>query len=123
MVASRHALAKLPVEPDYILVDGGESLEGVSARCKPIPRGDSTCLSIAAASIIAKVTRDRRMNELAALYPGYHFEDHKGYNPPTKHTESHLDILGRLGPLPGVHHYSNKVVGRLLHRRPGHDAP
>jgi ribonuclease HII len=66
------------VAPDHVLVDGNWDFVG-GAPVTRIVRGDATCLSIAAASILAKVTRDRLMREEAAHYPGYEFEYNKGY--------------------------------------------
>ena len=86
------ALAALSVPVDYVLLDF-LTLPGVSWPQRGIPHGDALSLSIAAASIIAKVTRDRWMCEQAGTYPGYGFEKHKGYG-----TAHHRAALERLGP-------------------------
>jgi len=93
------ALARLPSSPDHVLVDG------LPVRSLPYPqtalvRGDARSYSIAAASVLAKVTRDRLMLEYESLYPGYGFGQHKGYGTP-----EHLAALARLGPCP-VHRRS-----------------
>ena len=79
-LAARRAVAGLGVEPDHVLVDGRWDFvgRGPSATTR-IVKGDATCLSIAAASILAKVTRDRLMRREAPHYPGYDFELNKGY--------------------------------------------
>ena len=64
----------------------------------PIVKGDAKSLSIAAASIIAKVTRDRLMKDLASVYPDYHFEKHKGYG-----TKAHIEVIKDKGAIEGVH--------------------
>lgn len=92
--AMRRAVAALSVQPQHVLIDG------LPVRPFPIPQtalvgGDGASFSIAAASIIAKVTRDRIMVEMDALYPGYNFSQHKGYG-----TAEHLDILRANGPCP-----------------------
>ena len=92
--AMRRAVAALTVQPQHVLIDG------LPVRPFPIPQtalvgGDGASFSIAAASIIAKVTRDRIMVEMDALYPGYKFSQHKGYG-----TAEHLDILRTNGPCP-----------------------
>ncbi len=92
--AMRLALAELQPPPDLILVDGWK-LPGVDFPQEGIIDGDATCACIAAASIIAKVTRDRLMVELDAWYPGYGFAQHKGYGTP-----EHLAKLCALGPCP-----------------------
>jgi ribonuclease HII len=74
----------------------------------PIVRGDACCLSIAAASIVAKVTRDRWMAELDTIYPGYGFAGHKGYGTPAHHA-----ALCRLGPCP-VHRLSYAPVAAIV---------
>ena len=79
-LAARRAVAGLGVEPDHVLVDGRWDFVGRGpARTTRIVKGDATCLSIAAASILAKVTRDRLMRGEAPHYPGYDFELNKGY--------------------------------------------
>jgi ribonuclease HII len=89
MAAMRIALASLPVRPALALIDGNR-VPGSDVLCRAIIRGDSTCLSIAAASIIAKVTRDRLMIELGRQHPGYGFERHKGYG--TEHRKTFKPI-------------------------------
>jgi ribonuclease HII len=89
-LAAKRALEALGVTPDHILVDGNWDFIGGARR---IVRGDSLSLSIAAASILAKVTRDRMMREVAHQYPGYNFEGNKGYPCPT-----HKANLQALGP-------------------------
>src|ERR671919_1131569 len=89
-LAARRALETLGVTPDHILVDGNWDFVGGARR---IVRGDSTSLSIAAASILAKVTRDRMMRKIAHQYPGYNFEGNKGYPCPT-----HKANLQAMGP-------------------------
>ena len=98
--ASLWALARavhaLPEMPKHVLVDGRDRLD-TPCDCEAVIGGDGLVLSIAAASIIAKVSRDRLMCKLAQDHPGYGFEQHKGYGVP-----EHLDALNRLGPT--VHH-------------------
>ena len=96
--ATREAMLKavggLPSRPDFVLVDGLPVDQG-GLPSKALVRGDSRCLSIAAASIVAKVTRDAIMLKEHAKYPGYGFNSNKGYPTP-----AHLDLLRRLGPCP-----------------------
>src|SRR6202790_803249 len=98
--ASLWALARavhaLPEAPKHVFVDGRDRID-VPCDCDAVIGGDGLIVSIAAASIIAKVTRDRLMCSLAQDCPGYGFESHKGYSVP-----EHLDALDRLGP--SVHH-------------------
>ena len=77
----RRAVENLSVPASYALVDGNR-LPGLEIPAECVVRGDATVISIAAASVVAKVTRDRRMCELARQYPQYGLEQHKGY--PTK---------------------------------------
>jgi ribonuclease HII len=101
--ATRHAMlqavSQLAPQPGYILIDGISTIDSQIPQ-KTIKKGDSLSLSIAAASIIAKVTRDRLMRELDVLYPGYGFSGHKGYG-----SASHMEAIRRLGPSP-VHRLS-----------------
>jgi ribonuclease HII len=100
--ASLWALARavhaLPEKPKHVFVDGRDKLN-VACDCDAVIGGDGRIVSIAAASIIAKVTRDRLMCALAEACPGYGFEQHKGYSVP-----EHLEALDRLGP--SEHHRS-----------------
>ncbi len=93
-LAMRRAIEQLVPLPDYLLVDA-VTLPGVRISMRPIIKGDSLSLSIAAASIIAKVTRDRLMVKYDALFPEYDFLSHKGYGTP-----GHLQRLARHGPCP-----------------------
>lgn len=92
--AMAQAVAALDSPPDFLLVDGF-MIRGCAVPQKAVIKGDSRSFSIAAASIVAKVTRDRIMDSLDAQYPDYGFARHKGYA-----TREHLDALRRLGPCP-----------------------
>jgi len=96
--ALKRAVVALPEAPRHVFVDGRDRLD-TECDCEAVIGGDGIVLSIAAASIIAKVTRDRLMCALAQDCPGYGFEQHKGYAVP-----EHLDALDRLGPT--IHHRS-----------------
>lgn len=88
----KKAIEKMPVMPDIVLVDAVKDLD-VKVPIKSIIKGDSLSYNIAAASIVAKVTRDRFMVELAKKYPEYYFEKHKGYG-----TKLHIQALRDYGP-------------------------
>ena len=92
MAAMASAVAALRQAPTVALIDGNR-LPKLACRAEAVVKGDALCLSIAAASIIAKVTRDRMMTTLAVAHPGYGFEKHKGYATP-----EHQAALLRLGP-------------------------
>jgi ribonuclease HII len=92
--AMQAAVASLLQAPDFLLIDYVR-LAGLATPQRSLPKGDSKVLSIAAASIVAKVTRDRLMAELAMCYGGYGFERHKGYG-----TAEHQWALRRWGPCP-----------------------
>jgi ribonuclease HII len=94
--ALARAVAALPLKPQLVFVDGCDRIE-VGCECRPVVSGDALVLSIAAASIVAKVTRDRLMARIGAAHPGYGFERHMGYSVP-----EHFDALSRLGPT--IHH-------------------
>jgi len=95
LLAMRRAVDALGVVPEYILLDGNvvRHFDGLNAHA--LVKGDATSASVAAASILAKVTRDRELLEMDVRYPGYGFAKHKGY--PTK---AHYEALERLGPTP-----------------------
>ncbi len=97
--AMRDAVAGLDRQPDVVLIDG-ISVPGILTPQVPVIKGDAKSLSIAAASIVAKVVRDRIMRRYHRLYPEYGFDRHKGYA-----TQEHLNSLRRLGPCP-VHRKS-----------------
>lgn len=90
--AMREAAAKVPA--DVFLIDAVTNL-GLKGREVPVIKGDASSYSIAAASIIAKVTRDRQMIEMDKLYPEYGFARNKGYG-----TKEHIEALKRIGPCP-----------------------
>ena len=94
--ALARAVAALPVRPRLVFVDGRDRID-VDCECEAVISGDALVLSIAAASIVAKVTRDRLMMHLGAVHPGYGFERHMGYSVP-----EHTKALALLGPT--VHH-------------------
>ncbi len=93
------AINNLPVTPDFLLIDGRDCLN-FSGEQQAIPKGDRRCLSIAAASIVAKVTRDRLMMAYDKDYPEYNFARHKGYA-----TREHLDAIRKYGCCP-IHRQS-----------------
>ena len=98
-LSMNRAIQSLPVKPSYLLVDYVVTKDfGVPFQA--FPHGDSLCYSIAAASIVAKVTRDRLMDDIDAIYPRYGFSHHKGYA-----TEKHLKSLATHGPSP-IHRFS-----------------
>ncbi len=101
------AVAKLPIRPDYLLVDAWHLT--IDLPHEGIIRGDRTVLSIAAASVIAKVTRDRLMQELHSFYPLYEFAEHKGYG-----TFRHRRLLARHGPSP-IHRRSFRPMSEVAY--------
>jgi ribonuclease HII len=105
MRAMEQAVARLVPSPQHLLIDGPRYLDR-SIPFTAVVDGDARCFSIAAASIIAKVTRDRIMTELDAQFPLYGFAQHKGYGTP-----GHLAALRKYGPSP-VHRKSFRMPGR-----------
>ena len=106
-LAMKAAIKNLNHNYDLILTDAMK-LENQKVPVIDIIKGDAKALPIAAASIIAKVTRDHIMDELAKKYPEYGFEVHKGYG-----TKKHMDALKQFGPKKGVHRFSYKPVYRV----------
>jgi ribonuclease HII len=106
--AMAEAVAQLPARPQLVLIDGNKVPPRLPCASRAIVRGDAKCLSIAAASIVAKVTRDAMMIELARTYPDYGFERHKGYATP-----EHQAAIERLGVTPH-HRRSFKAVQLAL---------
>lgn len=107
MLAMQRAVEGLAVTPRLALIDGNRCPK-LSVPSAPVVKGDSRVPAIAAASILAKVSRDREMLEMDRLYPGYGIAGHKGYPTPV-----HLDALRRLGPTP-IHRRSFAPVRALL---------
>lgn len=107
MVAMQRAVAGLSPQPEHALIDGNRC-PNLPCSCDFVIKGDSKVSEISAASILAKVTRDREMVELDRQYPGYGLAGHKGY--PTK---SHIEALATLGVTP-IHRRSFGPVARLL---------
>lgn len=110
-LAMHRAVAGLSPAPDCLLIDA-VTLPGCSIPTRAIIKGDALCLSVAAASIVAKVTRDRLMTEYHRVYPQYNFLSHKGYG-----TEEHLRHLAAYGPCP-IHRKSFAPVADLTNRFP-----
>ncbi len=94
ILAMHRAVAALDPQPDFLLVDGNR-FHHPALPFQTVVRGDARCFTIAAASILAKVERDRIMRVLDAQYPDYGFAQHKGYP-----TRGHVDVLRRFGPTP-----------------------
>lgn len=109
-LAMRRALAQLPFEPDFLLLDA-ETLPGVEQEQRAIVHGDALCVSIAAASILAKVERDAIMDNYHDLFPEYGFGHNRGYC-----TKDHIDALNAHGPSP-VHRRSFAPVRSYLEGR------
>lgn len=109
-LAMRRALAALPMPPVAALIDGNSAPADLPCPVETIIDGDAHVACISAASIIAKVERDRMMIELCARHPGYAFSKHKGYGTP-----EHQDALARLGPC-AIHRLSFKPVSDAARR-------
>lgn len=107
-LAMRRAVQALAEPPEVVLIDGNRVPPHLGCRAETIVGGDAHSYSIAAASIFAKVTRDRYMHALAATYPGYGWETNRGYG-----SRQHLEALSLLGPTPH-HRRSFAPVTRLV---------
>ena len=105
MLAMQRAVAGLDVKADYAMIDGNK-VPDLNIDCESIVKGDAKSMSIACASILAKVSRDRLLYEYAEKYPEYHFEKHKGYG-----TALHREMLQKYGPCP-IHRIS--FLGKII---------
>ena len=92
-LAMNRAIEGLNVKPDFALIDGNRVPRGIKIPCETIVKGDSKSMSVAAASVLAKVTRDRLMLEYDKKYPDYNFKKHKGYG-----TKEHTELIKQYGP-------------------------
>ena len=92
-LAMNRAIEGLTVKPDFALIDGNRVPRGIKIPCETIVKGDSKSMSVAAASVLAKVTRDRLMLEYDKKYPEYNFKKHKGYG-----TKEHTELIKQYGP-------------------------
>jgi ribonuclease HII len=110
MEAMRRALAELTRAPAWVLVDGNRLPAGLPCGAEAVVKGDARSLSIAAASIVAKVTRDRIMTDLAREYPGYGWDRNAGYG-----TKAHLEAMKSLGVTPH-HRVSYRPVHNILYQ-------
>lgn len=99
-LAMNRAIEGLSLRPDYALIDGNRVPIGITVPCETVIKGDALSCSIAAASILAKVTRDRLLLQYADTYPQYGFEKHKGYG-----TAAHYEAIRKYGVLP-IHRMS-----------------
>ncbi len=109
-IAMRRAIAGLSVAPDLVLIDGSMVPNGLNVRARPVVKGDMRCLSISAASIVAKIARDRIMVDLAQQHPGYGWETNMGYG-----SKSHISALQNLGVTPH-HRRTFKPVHNMLYQ-------
>jgi ribonuclease HII len=107
LLAMRRAVQQLPLGPDFLLIDGRDTIDWDCPQ-QAVIRGDATSLSIAAASVLAKVHRDRLLVDFDREFPGYGLAQHKGYPCP-----AHLAALARLGPTP-LHRKSYRPVAQAL---------
>ena len=107
LLAMRTAVEQLALAPDFLLIDGRDTIDWPCAQ-QAVVKGDARSLSIAAASVLAKVHRDRLLVQLDAVYPGYGLARHKGYG-----SAEHLAALHRLGPTP-LHRRSYAPVAQRL---------
>ena len=92
-LAMNRAIEGLNVKPDFALIDGNRVPRGIKIPCETVVKGDSKSMSVAAASVLAKVTRDRLMLEYDKKYPEYNFKKHKGYG-----TKEHTELIKQYGP-------------------------
>lgn len=108
-LAMKQAVERLLYSPDLLLIDGNQKIESPIEQWT-IVKGDAKSFSIAAASVLAKVTRDRIMEDFHRLYPQYEFSQHKGYG-----TKQHCDLIVEHGPCP-IHRHTFKRVAEYVKR-------
>lgn len=108
LLAMRKAITTLEKKPEFVLVDGSFTVPNIATPQLAVTGGDSLCRSISAASIIAKVTRDRIMEKYQELYPDFSFSSHKGYS-----TARHIDELRQFGPT-DIHRRSFRPIMEIL---------
>lgn len=106
-IAMNRSIDGLSIKPDYALIDGNRVPKGIKVPCETVVKGDAKSASIAAASILAKVTRDRLLLEYDNEYPEYNFKKHKGYG-----TKEHTALILKYGPCP-IHRmtFLKKLLG------------
>lgn len=92
-LAMNRAIDGLSVKPDFAIIDGNRAPKNIKIPCETVIKGDSKSMSVAAASVLAKVTRDRLMLKYDAEYPQYDFKKHKGYG-----TKEHTELIKKYGP-------------------------
>ncbi|MBN2542031.1 ribonuclease HII [bacterium] len=107
LLAMRLAISKLTIPPRLALIDGIDKIPGLNIEQVPVIHGDRMVKVISAASVVAKVVRDSMMESYAAIYPGYHFDQHKGYP-----TSVHKSLLERNGITP-IHRTTYRGVKHL----------
>jgi len=108
MLAMKKAVEKLKIKPDFLLIDGNHTIANYPVSQIAIPRADQYVFSVSAASIVAKVTRDKILVDLDKKYPAYGFAQHKGYG-----TKFHLEMLKKIGPCE-IHRKSFSPIKKLL---------
>ncbi|MFI3241405.1 MAG: ribonuclease HII [Alphaproteobacteria bacterium] len=107
-MAMSRAVKNMTVKPQFAIIDGNQKPKGLECDCTPVVKGDSKSYSISAASIVAKVTRDKQMSEYALEYPQYGFEKHAGYG-----VKQHIEALKEYGITP-IHRKSYKPIKAYL---------
>lgn len=105
-LAMNRAIDTLSIKPDFAIIDGNRVPKGIKIPCETVIKGDSKSYSVAAASVLAKVTRDRLMYEYDTKYPEYGFAAHKGYG-----TKVHIEAIGKYGAT-DIHRMS--FIGKFL---------
>ena len=107
-LAMKNALEQLKIKPDIVLVDGNHKIPNLEIKQEALVSGDARSQSIACASILAKVTRDKIMDEYAKQYPQYLFEKHKGYG-----TKAHIEAIKKFGACP-IHRKTFAPLNSIL---------